>query len=199
MRARSSICVLCCALALLGCRAPLRKPTPAPSPAKPLAAVPTSAGLSVTEAEVYSVNAVGFGGEHELVLEATGAPPAGKKYLSIIIGPFEGRAIQMALNGISPRRPQTHDLLAKVASACGARVEKITVTKLEERTYHAVLTFTRNGKGMEIDARPSDSIALAARVGCPIYVADQVLLEAGSAEPGKREEAPPSLPDEVFF
>ncbi len=180
---------LYCALALLGCSAVLRKPEPAPSAAEP----------SVTEAEVYSISTVGFGGEHELVLEATGEAIGGRKYLSIIIGPFEGRAIQMALNGISPRRPQTHDLLERVTSACGARVFKVTVTKLEERTYYAVLTFSRNGRMVDVDARPSDSIALAARVGCPIYVADQVLLEAGSAEPGGREEVPPSLPDELFF
>lgn len=155
-------------------------------------------GPSVTEAEIYSVGAVGLAGEHEVVLRTKGEGPDGKKYLSIVIGPFEGRAIQMALDGVSPRRPQTHDLLDRATAACGARVEKVTVTKIEERTYYAILTFSQHGRKVDVDARPSDSIALAARVGCPIYVVDQVLLEAGSLEP-RANEVLPSLPDEVFF
>ena len=169
-----------------------------PAEAEADAAQP-SPGPGVIEADVYSVGPVGPAGEHELLLKAKGEAPGGKKYLPIIIGPFEGRAIHMALNGIMPRRPMTHDLLNRVASSCGLHVEKVTVTKLENRTFYGEVTLSGNGVRAEIDARPSDCIALAARAGCPIYVVDRVFLEAGLEELGRREEPVPSLPDEVFF
>ncbi len=151
------------------------------------------------QVEIHSVGPVRFRGEYELLLRAKEDAPEGKEYLPVITGPFEGRAIQMALNGISPRRPQTHDLLKEVVSRCGMRVEKVTVTKLEQGTFYAVLTLSRDGRELEIDARPSDSIALAARVGCPIYVVDRVLLQAGLKEPRQGEDLLPSLPDEMYF
>ena len=155
--------------------------------------------VGVVEADIYSVGPIGPAGEHELLLKAKDGAPGGKRYLPIIIGPFEGRAIHMALNGIMPRRPLTHDLLNRVASSCGLRVEKVTVTKLENRTFYAEVTLSGNGIRAEIDARPSDCIALAARAGCPIYVVERVFLKAGLEELDRREGPLPSLPDEVFF
>ena len=197
------LALLVCWTVLRASRSATPVEEPIAAPAAPTAEEPDvveasppspAAGPAVTEVEVYSVGPVGPAGAHQLLLKAKGEAPAGKKYLPIFIGPFEGRAIQMALNGITPRRPMTHDLLNSVTSSCGLRLEKVTVTKLEKGTFYAEVTLTGSGKRAEIDARPSDSIALATRAGCPIYVADRVLIEAG-----RGEELLPSLPDEVFF
>ena len=100
-------------------------------------------------------------------------------FLPIWIGVFEANAIALQLEGVATPRPMTHDLLREVVAALGARVECVLVRALIENTFHAsVVVRTREGQIAEVDARPSDAIALALRCGAPIRVAESVFREA---------------------
>ncbi len=103
-----------------------------------------------------------------------------RRLLPILIGTSEASAIHTAMEGITPPRPLTHDLLAAVVESSGAHVEHVVVTEVIEHTYYAELHLRRaSGEAAVVSCRPSDSIALAVRVGCPIYATDSLLDEAG--------------------
>ena len=99
--------------------------------------------------------------------------------LPIWIGPMETAAIMVA-SGLTdaPERPLTYDLMVRLLDALGGSVRRVEVTALVEGTFHATLTLLTPEGERPIDARPSDSIALALRVGAPIFVADEVMAEA---------------------
>jgi bifunctional DNase/RNase len=99
----------------------------------------------------------------------------GDRMLPIVIGFFEAQAIQIKISDYELPRPLTHDLLASVIKALGAEVQHILVNKLEKNTFFARIVFNRNGDTLEIDSRPSDAIALAVRVGVPIFVNEEVI------------------------
>ena len=103
-----------------------------------------------------------------------------ERYLAIWIGPNEAEAITFELQSIRPRRPLTHDLLKSVIYEMGAEVKRIVVTELRrpEDIYYAKIIVEIDGKDVEIDARPSDAIALAVRVDVPIYVEEDVMTAA---------------------
>ncbi|MBI2288514.1 MAG: bifunctional nuclease family protein [Chloroflexi bacterium] len=101
------------------------------------------------------------------------------RYLPIWIGPAEADAIAVKLQGVSVPRPLTHDLLCSVISAFGANVKFITVSELKNDTFYAKITLNVDGGQMEVDARPSDALALAVRVEAPVYVEESVLDKAG--------------------
>ena len=96
----------------------------------------------------------------------------------IVIGRWEARAIDRSVRNQSPKRPMTHDLLATVVEATGFTLERVDITDLQEGTFFAVLRLRKDGEPVEVDARPSDAVALAVRTGAPIYVAEDVLGEA---------------------
>lgn len=100
----------------------------------------------------------------------------GSRILPIVIGINEAIAIKLKLSKIEPPRPLTHDLLAKIVEGLGAKLEKVVIDSLAENTFFAKLHFinTQNEK-IIIDARPSDSIALAVRLKSPIFVEEEVL------------------------
>ena len=102
----------------------------------------------------------------------------GKRLLPIIIGITEAQAIKIKLSGFSPPRPLTHDLLKSTIEELGGDLEKVVIDKLEQNTFHAKLIIRINGRLKYIDARPSDSIALAVRTKAPIFVEDTVLEKA---------------------
>lgn len=102
-----------------------------------------------------------------------------ERLLPILIGPFEANAIVTQLQGQDFPRPLTHDLLRTIIEEAGYRLERIVVTALENGTFYAVLELEGNGRSLQIDARPSDAIALALRTRSPIFVAEAVLAEAG--------------------
>ncbi len=106
----------------------------------------------------------------------------GKRFLPIIIGASETQAIKIKLTGFSPPRPITHDLLKSTIEELGADLEKVVIDKLEQNIFHAklVLKIKNNGKTKYIDARPSDSIALAVRMKAPIFVEESVLEKIGA-------------------
>ncbi|OGW89435.1 MAG: hypothetical protein A3A73_05130 [Omnitrophica bacterium RIFCSPLOWO2_01_FULL_50_24] len=107
----------------------------------------------------------------------------GSRYLPVVIGVAEVNAIKLKLSGINPPRPLTHDLLLRSIESLGAKLKEIHIDKLEQNTFFAKLVMTRNGSGeVKVDARPSDSIALALRAGVPIFVVEEVLEQAGISE-----------------
>ena len=100
----------------------------------------------------------------------------GERVLPIVIGLVEASAIKLKLSGFQPPRPLTHDLLHSTIGDLGAKIEKIVIDKLEENTFHAkVVLSTASGQEKIVDARPSDSIALAVRAHAPIFVEDSII------------------------
>jgi len=97
------------------------------------------------------------------------SPLESKKVLPIWIGHSEAWAIAMELSGVSPKRPMTHDLIKTILESVSARVERIEITELKEQTFFARIKVQTDGRLLEIDARPSDSIALALKVGAPMF------------------------------
>lgn len=103
----------------------------------------------------------------------------GERIIPIWIGPFEADAITLQLQAVEVPRPLTHDLLKNVIETLGAEVLQIVISGLEKNTYFARIVFDVDGDTMEIDSRPSDALALAVRTSAPIYVADEVMQQAG--------------------
>lgn len=103
-----------------------------------------------------------------------------KRYLPIFIGPFEAEAIAVALQGLEPQRPMTHDLLRSVFQDLDATINHILINDIRESTYYAQIIASQAGQTIEIDARPSDAIALAVRADVPIYVEAHVLESGGT-------------------
>jgi hypothetical protein len=108
-------------------------------------------------------------------------------FLPIAIGNFEAIAIFMELYNEPPPRPITYDLLRSIIDGFHVRVEQVFINALKDETYYAEITLMRDGQSICIDSRPSDALALALRVDAPIFVADQVIEEAGL--PVKMQEA----------
>lgn len=103
----------------------------------------------------------------------------GERVLPIVIGLNEASAIKLKISGFKPPRPLTHDLLHSTIENLEASIEKIIIDKLEENTFHAKLIIkTNSGEIKIIDARPSDSIALAVRAHAPIFVEDEVVKQS---------------------
>lgn len=101
------------------------------------------------------------------------------KILPIWIGPYEAYAIMMAIEGVEPARPNTHDLIKSLLDALDAVVEKVVVNDIADNTFYAVIVLETKEGTLEVDARPSDAIAVALRTGSPIYVARRILEAAG--------------------
>ena len=107
----------------------------------------------------------------------------GTRYLPVVIGIAEVNAIKMKLSGITPPRPLTHDLFLHAVTQLGARLHKVVIDKLQNNTFYAKLYLKRGEEGdVVVDARPSDSVALALRAGAPVYAAEEVMGEAGVTE-----------------
>jgi bifunctional DNase/RNase len=103
----------------------------------------------------------------------------GKKMLPIWIGPIEASAIALGLQGLNAPRPLTCDLTKAVIDAFNSRMVMALITELKEETFYAQIILDVGDRVVEIDARPSDAVALALRTGSPIYVSEWVLEEAG--------------------
>ena len=95
--------------------------------------------------------------------------------LPIWVGVYEANAIALEIEKVSTPRPMTHDLIKNVLTGLDALVHKIVVTELKDDTFYAVIWLERDGHVVSIDSRPSDALALALRVDCPIFVEDEVL------------------------
>lgn len=128
------------------------------------------------------------GGAYALVL----SEEDGTRRLPIIIGAFEAQAIAFELEKIQPPRPMTHDLLRDAFEALGADVTDVAIDELKDGTFFAKIRFTHDGENGELDARPSDAIALAVRCDAPIFVAPAVLDEAGVLSEDEMPNEPPA-------
>lgn len=127
--------------------------------------------MAIVEMELNKIRIDENRGEQVIVLKEKG----GNRILPIVIGIMEVTAIKMKISGITPPRPMTHDLFYGTMKQLGARIDKIIITRLEQNTFFAKLVIQVDGRMEEIDARPSDSIALAIRAKAPIFVDEQVL------------------------
>jgi bifunctional DNase/RNase len=102
-----------------------------------------------------------------------------ERYLPIWIGPFEADAIAMELQGMEVPRPMSHDLLKQVIALLGGRLSRVEIHDLRNDTFYARLILDHNDQEVAVDARPSDSIALAVRTQAPIFVEGSVMDKAG--------------------
>ena len=100
---------------------------------------------------------------------------SGEAVLPIWVGVYEANAIALEIEKVSTPRPMTHDLIKNVLTGLEAQVHKVVVTELREDTFYAVIWLERSGEVISVDSRPSDALALALRVDCPIFVDDVVL------------------------
>ncbi len=100
---------------------------------------------------------------------------AGDTVLPIWVGIYEANAIALEIEKVTTPRPMTHDLLKNMLIGLDARVHKVVVNELRDDTFFAIIWVERDGQIISIDSRPSDALALALRVDCPIFVEDEVL------------------------
>lgn len=109
----------------------------------------------------------------------------GERFLPIWIGQAEAAAIALEQQGVAPARPLTHDLVKDIIEALGRTLVSVRIVALREGTFYSDLVFD---DGVQVSARPSDAIAIAIRVGAPIFADESVLAEAGLAMPAERED-----------
>jgi bifunctional DNase/RNase len=120
-----------------------------------------------------------------LLRERTGA----QRILPIFIGPAEAQAIVLALDGVVTPRPMTHDLIVLLLADQQVELERVVVTELQEKTFFAELHLRRSGVASVVSCRPSDAIAVAARLGTSIFAAATVVEAAGVQPPAPDTEA----------
>ncbi len=132
-----------------------------------------SDGLS--EMVVESVRVHMLSSQHVVILKEVGR----ERYLPIWVGPWEANAIAMKLQDLKPERPLTHDLFVATLAELGASLQQVVVSDLADETFRARMYLQVDGRALDIDARPSDAIALAIRGGVSIYATHAVLDRAG--------------------
>ena len=141
-------------------------------------------GITEIEMIVDSVRVHMRTGRHVLVLRETGRG----RLLMIWVGVNEANAIAMKLQGVTPERPLTHDLIVSMLDALNVRIERIVISDLADETFHARLRLVGPDASSEVDARPSDSIALAVRLSAPIFATSDVLDRAATSPDAEVEE-----------
>jgi uncharacterized protein len=114
--------------------------------------------------------------------------PEEKRYLPIWIGIYEADAILIALEKINVPRPMTHDLLKSILKTLDIKITRILIHNIQNNTFYARITLAREAEEWEIDARPSDAIALGLRAECPIFVSEKVIIEASITDKSKYEK-----------
>ena len=116
----------------------------------------------------------------------------GEAILPIWVGIYEANAIALEIEKVTTPRPMTHDLLKNLLLGLETRVQKVVVNELKEDTFYALIWLERDGQVMSIDSRPSDALALALRMDCPIFVEEEVLknskVSGGASEKASNEE-----------
>jgi uncharacterized protein len=139
----------------------------------------------LVEMEIHSVNLDVLSSQPVVVLHEKTT----RRFLPIWIGQFEATAIMLEMQGIEPSRPLTHDLMKSLVDNLEGAVQRIVVSDIQDGTFFATIHMTKNGSELEIDARPSDAIALAVRTGAPIFAEEAVLDQAAIVQEGENEEA----------
>jgi len=116
----------------------------------------------------------------------------GERTLPIVIGEYEAQSIALGLEKIKPPRPITHDLVISLVDSCGAKIDSVLITELKNNTYFAVVRLRKKLKFWDVDARPSDAIAMAVRRTIPIFV-DEEVMDIGSYIPENDENTKESF------
>jgi len=109
------------------------------------------------------------------------------RYLPIWIGPFEAQSIVQVMEGVRNPRPMTHDLMKEMIDQLGAKVQRIVISDLQDQTFFAKIFLEQDGREIEVDARPSDSLALALRYKAPIFVTETVVQQASYPDSEKMD------------
>jgi bifunctional DNase/RNase len=127
----------------------------------------------------------------------------GKRVLPIWIGLFEAQAILLALKGIMLQRPLTHDLCSDTICILGGKLIEVQIYNLKEGTFYSHLLVEQSGAILKIDSRPSDSVSIALRQSCPIFVGENVMQSASLPDPSsiskkEWEDILLNLPEEAF-
>lgn len=113
----------------------------------------------------------------------------GKRTLPIVIGEYEAQSIALALENLKPPRPITHDLAANMLDLMGVTMESVLISELRDNTYFAIIRLRKSDMELiEVDARPSDAIALAVRLGTSIFVNEEVMDQAAYIADEKESE-----------
>lgn len=136
-------------------------------------------------------------GQHVILLKPIDAPPGAGPVLPIWIGQQEATSILVAIEGAEAPRPLAHDLMRSILESLDAEVVRVGVSRLDEGTFYGEITVSSAGGERVIDSRPSDAVALASRVGAPIWVADSVMAEAGMLDTFTDEEAAASADEHL--
>jgi bifunctional DNase/RNase len=139
-------------------------------------------GTSVIQVRIASLAVDPRSNQPVIVLRPLEEEPGAGRVLPIWIGQPEATAILLAIEDVELPRPLTHDLMKNIIESLGAYIERIEITRVEEGTFFAALILRAEERTLAIDARPSDSIALAVRTGAPIFVAEKVLDAAAIAD-----------------
>jgi bifunctional DNase/RNase len=134
-------------------------------------------------------------GQHVVILKDKTA----ERYLPIWIGIYEANAIALKITGITPERPITHDLMTNIFKDMGAHITRIEVSSLDSDVFYARIFMAVDGRTLDIDARPSDAIALAVRTEAPILVADEVLDKAGVVPEAEVDDAGEATGEATIF
>ncbi len=119
------------------------------------------------------------------------------RLVPIWIGVNEGNAIALEMQGEKFPRPLTHDLIVDILEALGAKIEKVVISDLKESSYYALIYLEVQGKIIPLDARPSDSLALAVRVNCPIFIDEKVLNKCPQIESSITQEEIDKFKDQL--
>ncbi len=126
----------------------------------------------MVEVRVEDVRTGQMGQSHVVILKDLER----ERFLSIWIGPAEADSIRIQLRGLQAPRPLTHDLIVNIIQALGATARYVVVNDLRDDTFYARLVLrTRDNRELSIDSRPSDAIAIAVRLDCPIFVEDEIM------------------------
>ena len=140
-------------------------------------------------------------GQHVILLKPVGGSPGEGRLLPIWIGAQEATSILVAIEGADVPRPLAHDLMRSLLDSVGATVTAVAVTRIDEGTFYADVTLATTFGERVVDARPSDAVALASRVDAPIWVAEEVMHDAGVLDTvtvgDDRDDEVDIVPDEV--
>ena len=119
------------------------------------------------------------------------------RWLPIVVGSTEAQAIALQLENVEPPRPLTHDLMKNLLESIDVKISRVIVSDLKDNTYYAQIGLQLNGKKREIDARPSDAIALALRMMAPIFVKEEVMVKAAVTERHEGKEREVSIEERI--
>ncbi len=131
--------------------------------------------MDLLEATIYNISLTNVG--FAVFLKAK--DDSDQRVVPIFIGPLETHSITSVLEGTKPPRPMTHDLMTILLTTLGVQIVKISIEEIIDNTFYAKITLRKDEELIVLDARPSDSIALALRASAPIYLAKKVIEEAG--------------------